>query len=269
MISATRILGFVWHYLTLWAWSINMLAVVAIGWTAVLAWANRDRAPHPAAARAGLGAIAVVLVAWTAMFSFDAVDAEPTQANYSQMVGEFTAATTEAIDDGSVEGGGPGSRYLLTWTDGVNLGSTGYGLLNELERRGYDAGVIGTHGPGARPHRVLPIREATAEVHISLGPDIELWDAKPDAERVLYTTCAPTTRWPPTSGRAPRPWPSSRRPGSMTWCPSSTSRRSSCTSTIACRTRPAPPSRSSTTSASRRPSTSARSPCGSDLATGP
>ena len=186
MISATRILGFVWHYLTLWAWSINMLAVVAIGWTAVLAWGNRDRAPHPAAARAGLGAIAVVLVAWTAMFSFDAADAEPTQANYSQMVGEFTAATTAAIDDGSVEGGGPGGRYLLTWTDGVNLGSTGYGLLDELERRGYDAGVLGTHGPGARPHRVLPIREATAEVHISLGPDIELWDAKPDAERVLY-----------------------------------------------------------------------------------
>jgi hypothetical protein len=185
LISSTRILGFVWFYLTLWAWSISMLAAVAIAWTVVVVATERGSL-RPAAARAGLGLLAVVLVAWTTMFSIDAVDAEPTQANYSAMVGEFTGAVTAAIDGGQVEGGGPEGRYLLTWTDGVNLGSTGYGLLAELERRGYDIGVIDAHGPGARPHRVMPVADATAEVHISLGPDIPTWEEKPGAEQVVY-----------------------------------------------------------------------------------
>lgn len=186
LVSSTRILGFVWHYLTLWAWSVNMLIVLAVGWTAVAAVAARaPGSSRPAAARTGLGLVGVVLVAWTAMFAVDAVDAEPTQANYSAMVGEFTAAVTDAIDAGAVEGGGPDGRYLITWTDGVNLGSTGFGLLDEMERRGYDVGIIGVHGPGARPHRVMPAGEATAEIHISLGPDIPVWDARPEAERIL------------------------------------------------------------------------------------
>ena len=116
----------------------------------------------------------------------DAVDAEPTQAGYSEMVGEFAGAVTTAVDEGEVEGGGPGGRYRLTWTDGVNLGSTSYGLLAELERRDYDVGVIEAHAPGARPHRVMPIAEATAEVHVSVGPDISTWQQKPGAEQVVY-----------------------------------------------------------------------------------
>jgi hypothetical protein len=184
LISSTRILGFIWFYLTLWAWSITVLAVVAIAWTVVV---TASRATlRPVAARAGVGVLAVVLVAWTTMSSIDAVDAEPTQANYSAMVGSFTTAVTSAIDDEQVEGGGPDGRYVLTWTDGVNLGSTGYGLLAELERRGYDVGIIPAHGPGARPHRVMPTARATAEIHISLGPDIPVWQQRPGAEQVVY-----------------------------------------------------------------------------------
>ncbi len=186
LVSATRILGFVWFYLTLWAWSITMLVLVAIGWTVVAVVARARPGPRAVVVRAGTGLLAVVLLAWTAMFSVDAVDAEPTQANYSAMVGEFTAAVTSAIDGDEVEGGGLDGRYVLTWTDGVNLGSTGFGLLTELERQGYDVGVIRAHGPGARAHRVMPTEDATAEVHISLGPDIPVWQQKPGAEQVAY-----------------------------------------------------------------------------------
>jgi len=188
LVSATRILGFVWFYLALWAWTITMLALVAIGWTVLLA-VSRHRpalASRRSLARGGIAALASVLVVWTTMFTVDASDAEPTQANYSGMVGEFTAAVTASIDEGSVAGGGADGRYLLTWTDGVNLGSTGFGLLAELERRGYDSGVIASHGPSATPHRVLPSGEATAEVHISLGPDIEVWRDRPEYEEVVY-----------------------------------------------------------------------------------
>ena len=59
-VSSTRILGFVWFYLTLWAWTTNLLMLIAIGWTAVLAVAARralpTSAPPPGLAGAGRGA---------------------------------------------------------------------------------------------------------------------------------------------------------------------------------------------------------------------
>jgi len=190
-VSATRILGFVWFYLALWAWSITMLLVVATVWTAVLAVRSRAPAERPATgprpvAIVGVGALAAVLVGWTGWFAVDARDAEPTQAVYSSMLGRFTQATTAAIDAHEVDGGGPDGRYLITWTDGINLGSTGYGLMSELEREGYDAGVASPYGPGTRQHRVMDPTDATAEIHISFGPDIAVWDAKPDVRRIVY-----------------------------------------------------------------------------------
>ena len=198
-VSATRILGFLWFYLALWAWSMTLLVLIGIVWSCTLAVRARrlpapEPEPVPAApglrhrpvAVAGIGALAAVLVGWSAWFALDARDAEPSHASHSELLGEFTAATRAAIDAGEVAGGGPGGRYLVTWTDGVHLGASGYGLVNELERAGYDAGVAAPFGPGARQHRVVDPDEATAEVHISFGPDIPVWDARPDVERILY-----------------------------------------------------------------------------------
>ena len=53
-VSSTRILGFVWFYLTLWAWSLTMLMSVAIVWAGVLVVGARDRVSRGGApARAG------------------------------------------------------------------------------------------------------------------------------------------------------------------------------------------------------------------------
>jgi hypothetical protein len=186
LVSASRILGYLWWYLTLWAWSITMLVVVAVAWTAVAVAAGRTWARAPVAGRAGAGALAAVLLVWTGMFVADAVDAEPSDARESVMVAELTDAVAGAIDAGDVTGGGPDGRYLLTWTDGVHIGAPGFGMLAELERRGYDVGVLGSFGPGAVEHRVMPVGEATAEVHISLGPDIDVWDDVAGAERLAY-----------------------------------------------------------------------------------
>ena len=183
-VSSTRILGFVWFYLTLWAWSLTMLITVALVWSAVLAVSGRVRVPA-GAPRLGLAALLAALVGWTATFAVDAVDAEPTQAVYSSILAEFTEAATAAIDGGDAPGGGPDGRYLVTWTDGVNLGSTGYGLVNELDRGGYDVGATEPYGPGVIEHRVLDPDDATAEIHISFGPDIHRWDEVPGFERLV------------------------------------------------------------------------------------
>ena len=182
-VSSTRILGFVWFYLTLWAWTTNLLMLIAIGWTAVLAVSAR-RALPTAARRVGLAGAAGVLAAWTVWFAVDASDAEPSQANFSAVLADFTDATLAAVDGGDGPGGGPDGTYLVTWTDGVNLGSTGYGLVNELERAGIDAGAAPPYAPGALDHRITDPDEATGEIHISFGPDIERWDQQPEFERI-------------------------------------------------------------------------------------
>jgi hypothetical protein len=208
LVSASRILGYLWWYLSLWAWTITMLVVIAIGWTVVAAVAARRREPGPAATgpadtaptagpaetagatgtsrltRVGAGALVAVLLVWTGMFVADAKDAEPTDARVSAMLGELTDAVDDALDAGAVPGGGPDGSYLLTWTDGIHIGAPGFGMLAELERRGYDVGVLDSYSPGAVEHRVMPPEDATAEVHISLGPDIPVWDEVPGMERL-------------------------------------------------------------------------------------
>jgi hypothetical protein len=186
LVSAVRILGFVWHYLLLWGWGTTTLTLFALAWTAVLA----ARAAGPRAGRlATRGALALavaVLVGWTAAFAAGARDAQPTQHRVSEAVGDVTAPLLEAIDRGDVAPGGRDARYLITWTDGTYIGSPGYALVTELERRGLDVGVAPPQGPGAVEHRVLRSADADAEVHVSVGPDIALWESRPDATMVAY-----------------------------------------------------------------------------------
>jgi hypothetical protein len=60
--------------------------------------------------------------------------------------------------------------------------------MNELDRRGFDIGVLEIFGPGATRYRVIDPADATGVVHLAIGPDdIELWRAKPGAREVART----------------------------------------------------------------------------------
>ena len=229
-VSSTRILGFVWFYLTLWAWSLTMLMSVAIVWAGVLVVGARDRVPA-VAPRLGLAAIVAVLVGWTAWFAVDARDAEPTQAVYSTILSEFTDVTTDAIDAGRLPGGGPDGRYIVTWTDGINLGSTGYGLVNELERRAT------TPGPRRSTSRACSTTASSTPTTPPARSTSRSGPTSSDGTRCRASsawrgsTPAPTSSSPRTTRRAP---PRSRGcgpPVATTSCLWSTGRRSSCTST--------------------------------------
>jgi len=75
---------------------------------------------------------------------------------------------------------------LVTWFDPVSIGAQGFGLLNELERRGFDVGARKIFLAGVRSHRVLDPADAAAEVHLSVGSDIAIWRARPGAREVAY-----------------------------------------------------------------------------------
>src|SRR5262249_20218901 len=70
--SMSRIFGLVWYYLVLWAWGINVLMLLAMGWTlCVLAGKRSAELTRHRAAIAGTVALATVAVASSASFSID------------------------------------------------------------------------------------------------------------------------------------------------------------------------------------------------------
>ena len=81
--------------------------------------------------------------------------------------------------------------------------------MNELERRGFHIGALEQYRGPVTPHRVLTFSQATAIVHLSIGPDIAYWAAKPGVRgsRLLRPAQPPRA-----SGVRPHPRPGRRRP---------------------------------------------------------
>jgi hypothetical protein len=65
------------------------------------------------------------------------------------------------------------------WQDTVFIGSQGYGLVNELERRGIDVGVHHTWRVPVTHHRVLGPGSYDAEIHLVSGAYIPEWRERP------------------------------------------------------------------------------------------
>ena len=189
LVSAARIFGFLWYYLSLWGWGLAVLMLVAIGWTVAQAVDARPGGAGPGLRRAGavglLGVLAVGLVSLT-IDATDATAATNSNLRLSRLLGRLAPPTVEAIESGEVPGGGEDGRYLVTWTDPIGVGAQGYGLLLELERQGLDVGASPVHRAGTRSHRVLAPEDATAVVHLSVGDDVEVWRAKPEAREVAF-----------------------------------------------------------------------------------
>ncbi len=193
VISTSRIFGFVWYYLVLWAWGLCALVLVAIAWTTTLVLADRldgrdgrARVDRRRAGRAAAASLVALTVAMAALFAVESASVDVPAAQRSEVLGRMVPPTVQALASGGLPGGGRNGRYLVTWVDPVHIGAHAYGLLNELERAGFDVGVINGYRAAATEHRVREPADATAVIHMSVGPDIERWRAKAGVEQVAY-----------------------------------------------------------------------------------
>ena len=59
--------------------------------------------------------------------------------------------------------------YLVRWSDAVDIGSPGFGLLDELERRGLDVAADEFFHVQVTDHRARPRAEADAQIHLATG----------------------------------------------------------------------------------------------------
>jgi hypothetical protein len=186
LVSMSRIFGLVWYYLVLWAWGICALMVLAVVWTAVVLVGRRlDRPTAARAATVGTAGLVAVLLLFSALFTYDATSADVPAARLSHTLGILVRPTAAALDRPGVPGGGRDGLYLVTVRDPVDIGAMGYGLMNELDRRGFHFGVLEGFGPGAARHRVIDPSAASGVVHLAIGgDDIDVWRAKPGVQEV-------------------------------------------------------------------------------------
>jgi hypothetical protein len=183
LVSMVRIFGRPWFYLTLWAWGVTAVMAGAIAWTALTWWRARAGSHRPAATRVALGAggaAVVISVATTVSFA----GADHPEARLSEAVGTLAAPTYDAVVDGVGAATGEDGVYLVRWSDAADIGSPGFGLLDELERRGLDVAADEVFHVQVTDHRVRPRAEATAQIHLATGGYIDAWRDVPDAVEV-------------------------------------------------------------------------------------
>lgn len=183
LVSMARIFGKVWYYLTLWAWGTTMLAVAATVWTAAVVLAERrGRWPSNKTMAAVAG---VALLVPTGLSTGAAITLDVPEPQLSKSLGLVVDATVDAIDAGLGPADGRDGSYVVFWQDAVFIGAQGYGLVNELERRGLDVGVHPTWRVPVTPQRVKLPDETTAEIHLVSGVYIDEWRQRPGYVEVI------------------------------------------------------------------------------------
>ncbi len=170
LFSMMRIFGLVWFYLTLWAWGTTTLLLVVTCWTAVAWMRDRDRTVDVRLLTMAIGAVAAVVTVAT---SVAALGTDHPEERLGETLGALVEPTAVALGDGVGAATGPDGRYVVRWEDVAHFGSQGYGLVNELERDGFDVGVYDTWRVPVTQHRVIPPEQATAEVILVTGSYVE------------------------------------------------------------------------------------------------
>lgn len=187
--SLSRIFGKVWYYLTLWLWGTTVLLVAATLATVVVWWRQRRAASEAApAARNPIGAMlmALVGVASVAAFTVDAARADVPEAHLSDTLAALVPQTVVALEAGAGGTLGRDGRYTVTYADSYYFGSQSYGLVSELERRGFDVGMPNTWRVPVTPHRVVLEVDATTQLRLATGRYIAEVAALPGAVQVAF-----------------------------------------------------------------------------------
>jgi len=187
LLAISRIIGWSFSYLMYSAWVVGVLMVVATVSTAgVVVW---QRLPERFRARLApmAAAVGVIAVAACALrLTMDVQGAGSAVPTVSTQVAALAPAAADALLRGDGKNTGGHGRYLVTWSETLRLAGEGWGLVNELERRGLDVGVPWQFSTVFTKHRVRDPKEATARVHLATGGWIDQARTIPGAVQIAY-----------------------------------------------------------------------------------
>ena len=184
VVSISRVFGPLWYYLMTWAWGITSLVILAVGWTAAAFLSRRDGSPTASLRRTGTAVLVAATTVSTAVFAVDAAGVEQPAEDLSATMAAMVPDVLDALGDEATPGRGRDERYLVLWSDAVHIGAQGIALVNELERDGFDVGVIKPWSVPVARHRTRDAAGATSFVRIVTGAPVERWRANPDATEI-------------------------------------------------------------------------------------
>lgn len=174
--SMSRIFGEFYPYVIRWLWMLALLGVVVPVWS-LLRWA-RPRLGDTQVRAGALAALGVSLVA-SILAAAAFAGADVPSLRDSRLVG---GVVPQVLDEVERDG-----RYLIRWHDPASLGGVGYGVLLEMERQGYTAGVDAWGAAAALPHRVMPEQTASAVLWVVTGDEaVEGFRRRADALELGY-----------------------------------------------------------------------------------
>ena len=187
VISMARIFGHLWFYLMLWSWAITALLIFAVVWTAVEV-ARRRVGPgaRTRLLKAGTAVAAGFIVVSSVALAADARNVKPPAPELSSVLASVMPPTEQALLDHKGTATGRDGRYSVTWSDALYIGSQGYGIVLELERQGFTAGVPGFARVPMTTSRVIETPDATAVIHLATGFHIDEWRKIPGAVEVAF-----------------------------------------------------------------------------------
>ena len=191
VVSLSRVQGPMFPYLTLWSWGTAVVMAAATVWTAVALW---TRAPPREAGRrrpvvaavAGVAAVAILVVA-----TFAASDAEPPLPERTARDRALIPTALDALEAGTVPGFDDDDRYLVAAQDPSSGSLSSLTLLNEMDKRGFDARIAVGAAHAAGSHRVREQADATAVVTLATGPAVDDLRADPGAVELAHVDLSP------------------------------------------------------------------------------
>lgn len=143
MFAVSRIFGSLYLYTFRWIVVIVALQVFTLGW----GLATLLPKPSPTAQKrlAGLAVVGLVLLSGVTAVRISRQDIPYDQS--SRSVEAVAADVADQLD--------PEQRYLVTWSDPAYLGGIGFGLILDLERRGFTVGGQPQFDAALEPQRVM------------------------------------------------------------------------------------------------------------------
>lgn len=172
-IAVSRVFGVLYLYTFRWIVAIVALQVFATAWGIATLLPGRSAATNRRLA-AGAAAVLVLLAGFTS------VRVARQEIPYDQswrMEQQLAPAVAAQLD--------PELRYIVRWDDRAYLGGLGFGLILDLERRGFDVGADPRFSAAVEPHRVRCPGDFDQIITVVTGvTTIEGYEADPALRKV-------------------------------------------------------------------------------------
>ena len=179
VVSLTRIFGPFFEYTVRWVWLLVAFSVSASAWVLLSNRVSRAVSLRRIGDRHIVFTSLGVLLAFSGFTSLQVfqdlkIPGEPES--------RILAGLIEEVEN-SLE---PDETYQVRFYDPYTLNATGFGLVLELERRGFAVKVDPEFAAAALPHRTAPMSDVDRVLWIVVGPAIVRADADPALNRLAY-----------------------------------------------------------------------------------